>query len=259
LEAASLKDALKDVIAIARLGNLRLQEQAPWSHLKQGDEGRSRAGGVLRWHLRVVKTLAAATAPYLPDLSDAVWSQLGEKGPSPRARSEKADPGVDHWPRRLLDVAPGQRFGEVKPLVRKLDLKAVLAEFQPAAPAAPPTETKPMTTPAAPAKPQITIDDFAKLDLRVGTVLSCEPHPKADKIWVLQVDLGAEKRQILAGLREHVKAEDLLGRQVTVIANLAPRQIRGLESQGMVLAAEADGVVAPLTPTRSVSPGAGVK
>ena len=256
LDAVSLKDALKDILSIARLGNLRLQEQAPWKHLKEGDEGRARAAGILRWHLRVVKTLAAATAPYLPDLSDAAWSQLGEKARSPRALSEKADAGKDHWPLRLLDVPAGQRFGEVKPLVKKLDLKLVLDEFQ--------KETKPMEqkqseTAAAPAKPTITIDDFAKLDLRVGKVLSCEPHPKADKLWVLQVDLGTEKRQILAGLREHVKAEDLLGKRIVVIANLQPRQIRGLESQGMVLAAEHDGVVAPLTTAADVAPGAGIK
>lgn len=109
------------------------------------------------------------------------------------------------------------------------------------------------------ARPTITIDDFAKLDLRVAKVLSCEPHPKADKIWVLQVDIGTEKRQILAGLREHVKPEELVGKKIVVIANLAPRQIRGLESQGMVLAAESDGVVAPLMPAKDVREGAGIK
>ena len=74
-----------------------------------------------------------------------------------------------------------------------------------------------------------------------------------------QVDIGAEKRQILAGLREHVKAEELVGRSIVVIANLQPRTIRGLESQGMVLAAEADGIVAPLTPAKDIHAGAGVK
>jgi methionyl-tRNA synthetase len=120
-------------------------------------------------------------------------------------------------------------------------------------------ETPPAAAAAAPAKPIVTIDDFAKLDLRVGKVLSCEPHPKADKLWVLQVDIGAEKRQILAGLREHVKADELVGKSIVVIANLQPRTIRGLESQGMVLAAEADGIVAPLTPAKSIPPGAGIK
>ena len=274
LEAAAVKDGLKDVLAIARLGNLRLQEQAPWKHLKEGDAGRARAAAILHWHLRVVKTLAAAAAPYLPDLSEATWTQLGETGPSPRARSERADPGVDHWPRRLLEVPHARPFGDIKPLVRKLDLKAVLGEFQPE------KETHPMqkdTTqahtstlthaggltadnqPAPNAKPPVSIDDFAKLDLRVARVLSCEPHPKADKLWVLQVDLGTEKRQILAGLREHVKAEELVGKSVIVIANLQPRQIRGLESQGMVLAAEAAGVVAPLMPAKDVPAGAGIK
>ncbi|HET6405305.1 MAG TPA: methionine--tRNA ligase subunit beta, partial [Candidatus Thermoplasmatota archaeon] len=120
------------------------------------------------------------------------------------------------------------------------------------------TEGSSMDTTAA-SKPIISIDDFAKLDLRVAKVLSCEPHPKADKLWVLQVDIGTEKRQILAGLREHVTPEELVGKKIVVIANLAPRQIRGLESQGMVLAAESEGVVAPLTPAKDVREGAGIK
>ncbi len=88
---------------------------------------------------------------------------------------------------------------------------------------------------------------------------SCEAHPKADKLWVLKVDLGVDARQILAGLREHVKPEELVGKKIVVIANLQPRSIRGLESQGMVLAAEIDGVVAPLTPSKDVRAGAGIK
>src|SRR6478609_12031928 len=83
----------------------------------------------------------------------------------------------------------------------------------------------------------IQYDDFAKLDLRVATVLDCKPHPNADKLLVLQIDLGGEKRQICAGLRQHVQPEQLIGKQIVVVANLAPRQMRGEISQGMLLAA----------------------
>lgn len=83
----------------------------------------------------------------------------------------------------------------------------------------------------------IQYDDFAKLELRVATVLECKPHANADKLLVLQIDLGTEKRQICAGLRQHVEPEQLVGKQIVVVANLAPRQMRGEVSQGMLLAA----------------------
>ena len=83
----------------------------------------------------------------------------------------------------------------------------------------------------------ITYDDFAKLDLRVATIVQAEPHPNADKLIVLQVDLGTEKRQIIAGIRQYYDPAALVGKQIIVVANLAPRMMRGLESNGMLLAA----------------------
>lgn len=260
IEAIRLKDALREVMQLARLGNQRFNDLKPWDLVKQGKT--QEAGDAILWHLGLIKTLSVALQPFLPDLSGEIWRQLGEPGPSPRALAETAE-GKDHWPASILAVAPGQTLGDVKPLVKKLDLKAVLAEFEAQQPETPKMENKPAAAPAsaapASAKPTVTIDDFAKLDLRVGHVLSCEPHPKADKLWVLQVDIGTEKRQILAGLREHVAPEELVGKKIVVIANLAPRAIRGLESQGMVLAAEADGVVAPLMPAKDIPAGAGIK
>lgn len=88
-------------------------------------------------------------------------------------------------------------------------------------------------------KPPITYDDFAKLDLRVATIVSAEPHPNADRLLKLQVDLGTEQRQICAGIKQYCPAEKLIGRQVVVVANLQPRMIRGEPSNGMLLAASA--------------------
>ncbi len=106
----------------------------------------------------------------------------------------------------------------------------------------------------------ITYEDFAKLDLRVGTVLSAAPHPNADKLLVLQVDLGREHRQIIAGLRAHYDPAALVGRQIVVVANLAPRVMRGLESRGMLLAASGDdpAQVILLQPERPIAAGAKV-
>ncbi len=106
----------------------------------------------------------------------------------------------------------------------------------------------------------LTIDDFSKVELRVATILNVEPHPNADRLLVLRVDLGEEQRQIVAGIRAHYAPEELVGKQIVVVANLEPAKLRGVESQGMLLAAsDAEGRLAIVTPQRSVSPGSKVK
>jgi len=105
----------------------------------------------------------------------------------------------------------------------------------------------------------ISIDDFRKVELKVATVKSAEAHPNADKLIVLQVDLGSEQRQICAGIRNHYTLEELVGKQVVVVANLETAKLRGLESQGMLLAASDDGRVIILTPEKPVLAGALVK
>ena len=102
----------------------------------------------------------------------------------------------------------------------------------------------------------ISIDDFRKIELKVATVKSAEPHPNADKLMVLQIDLGDEQRQICAGIRNHYAPEDLVGKQIVVVANLETAKLRGLESQGMLLAASDEGRVIVLTPDKPVLAGA---
>jgi methionyl-tRNA synthetase len=106
----------------------------------------------------------------------------------------------------------------------------------------------------------IQYDDFAKLELRVATVLECKPHANADKLLVLQIDLGTEKRQICAGLRQHYQPEELVGKQIVVVANLAPRQMRGEVSNGMLLAAtdSATGKVIVVSPAQPAGAGSKV-
>jgi methionyl-tRNA synthetase len=125
------------------------------------------------------------------------------------------------------------------------------------------------TTPAAPGepKPQITFEEFAKVDLRVATILTCVPHPSADRLWKLTLDDGSgTPRQICAGIRQHYTPEQLVGQRIVIVANLAPRTIRGEESRGMLLAASsapkdpanpnADRAVVILTTQREIDPGA---
>lgn len=104
----------------------------------------------------------------------------------------------------------------------------------------------------------ITIDQFRSVELKIATIKSAEPHPNADKLMVLQIDLGGEQRQILAGIRNHYAPEELIGKQIVVVANLEPAKLRGLESQGMLLAASDEGRVVILTPDKTVQPGANV-
>ena len=117
-----------------------------------------------------------------------------------------------------------------------------------------------MADATTPAPATINYDDFAKIDLRVATVAECKPHPNADKLLVLQIDLGTERRQICAGLRQHYQPEQLVGKQIIVVANLAPRTMRGEVSNGMLLAATdpATGKVIIMSPSEPVSPGSKV-
>jgi methionine--tRNA ligase beta chain len=105
----------------------------------------------------------------------------------------------------------------------------------------------------------ISIDDFRKVELKVATIKSAEPHPNADKLMVLQIDLGTEQRQICAGIRIHYAPEELVGKQIVVVANLETAKLRGMESQGMLLAASDEGRVILLTPENPVQAGAQVK
>lgn len=128
----------------------------------------------------------------------------------------------------------------------------------PAIPPTPPSAAA--AVPAVNAVAPIVYEDFAKIELRVGTVLECKAHPNGDKLWVLQVDLGTEKRQICAGLRQFVAAEELVGKQIVVVANLEPRKLRGEVSQGMLLAASdpVTGKVVVLSPSNGVAAGSRV-
>lgn len=106
----------------------------------------------------------------------------------------------------------------------------------------------------------LTIDDFKKVDLRIGTIVTASPHPRADRLLVLEVDLGEERRQLVAGIRAHYPPDDLVGKQVVVVANLAPVNLRGVESQGMILAAsDGDGHLTLIVPQHPMAAGSTVR
>ena len=106
---------------------------------------------------------------------------------------------------------------------------------------------------------KITIDEFGKVELRVATIKAAEPHPKADRLLVLKIDLGTEERQLVAGIRAHYTPDELIGKQIVVVANLQPAMLRGVESQGMLLAASDGEQVIVLSPEKPIASGARVK
>ena len=108
-------------------------------------------------------------------------------------------------------------------------------------------------------KPEISFDDFMKMDIRTAKIIKAEKHPNADKLLKLQVDLGTEQRQVIAGIAEHYAPEDLLGKSVSILANLKPAKIRGELSQGMILAADDGTTVSPLIPLKDVEAGSKVR
>ncbi len=117
------------------------------------------------------------------------------------------------------------------------------------------------TSETAPQKPEITFDDFSKMDIRVGTILEAEKVPKADKLLKLKIDTGVDVRTVVSGIAEHYKAEDIIGQKVSILINLAPRKIKGIESQGMILMAENDkGELSFVSPTKeNMNNGGGIK
>ena len=106
---------------------------------------------------------------------------------------------------------------------------------------------------------KITIDEFAKVDLRVATITAAEPHPNADRLLVLKIDLGTEERQLIAGIRAHYSPEELIGKQIVVVTNLQPATLRGVESQGMLLAASDGEKVIVLSPEKPIAAGSQVR
>jgi methionyl-tRNA synthetase len=168
----------------------------------------------------------------MPEASQAMWNQLGLEG-SP-ARTNPAD-------LKWGELKEGAPIGDVQPIFPRIDKVKTMAEIsgqqvQPAEPAPPMTHAT--EADAVGVTSFIEIDDFAKVDLRVGQVLSAERVPKADKLLLMKIDIGEEQpRQVLAGIAQYYEPEKLVGRKVVVVANLKPRKLRGLESQGMVVAA----------------------
>ena len=244
LDTFHFREALKEAMNLARLGNKHLADTEPWKLAKTDLD---RVGTILNISLQITANLALAFAPFLPMSSDRLSAMLQLSLPrwEDLGRSD------------LLPV--GHQLGEASLLFEKIEDEVIEKQVQKL------LKTKEANE-AAEAKastvaPDIAFDDFLKLDIRVGTVLECVKVPKADKLLQFRLDDGLGGRTIVSGIAEHYAPEDLLGKQVCFIANLPPRKLKGVESQGMILSAldYQTGKLRIITPHEGVAPGSEVK
>lgn len=244
LEGFHFREALKEAMNMARTGNRYLQETEPWKIAKSGDM--ERVGVILNTALQICASIAVAFEPFLPFMSGKLCKMLG-MGDLCWDMVGKTD-----------NVAAGIQLGEPELLFEKIEDEAIQAQIDKLNAAK--EANKINSWKAAPQAPDVDFDTFMKADLRVGTVLECERVPKADKLLRFLIDDGLEKRTIVSGIAAHYAPETLVGKQVVFIANLPPRKLRGIVSQGMILSAEnADGSLTLLTPMAPATPGAQVK
>ena len=212
LEYVHVKDAMKEAIQLARLGNQYVDQKAPWNLLKSD---RAACATAIHVALRVSRALAIIMAPFLPRSSSRLWHALGYD----------SDVHGERWNEALDDLPGGQKLRVGKPLFAKIDLR------------------------------EASEDPTARFDVRIARIVDVKEHPNADKLYVLQIDLGDERRQVVAGIRKDYPIEGLRGRKVVVLANLEPANLRGIESRGMLLAGEDEATVGLLIPPEDVPLG----
>ena len=223
--------AITHVFEVLREINRYLEETAPWKLLKTDKD---RAGAVLYNAAEALRLSAVHLHPIMPDKISQLLDVMGTS-----AEARLSEPGWFDWGHNK----PGTKLGKTDGLFPRIEVQKV-----------PDSKAEKLEF-----KPEVSFDDFMKMDIRVARITRAEKHPNADKLLKLQVDLGAEQRQVIAGIAEHYAPEDLVGRSVSIIANLKPAKIRGELSQGMILAADDGTTVSPLIPLKDVEPGSKVR
>ena len=243
LEAFRFREALKEAMNLARLGNKYLADAEPWKVVKTDPE---RVKTIMNISLQITANLTIVLEPFLPfsmkklrgwlNLQDMNWNDGGNTN--------------------LLK--PGHKINKPELLFDKIEDEAIAKQVEKL------NSTKKANEAAsvkvAPAKQAVTFDDFSKLDIRTATILEAEKVPKTAKLLRLKIDTGLDVRTIVSGIAEYYDPEKIIGRQISIIANLEPRKIKGIESQGMILMAEdKDGKLVMVTPSEKVSNGSTIK
>jgi methionyl-tRNA synthetase len=239
IEAFRFREALAHLMDFSRLGNKFLGDTEPWKAIKENE---ARVKTILHISLQLTANLAIVMEPFLPFSAAKLHEMLGLKSLS--------------WPSAgKVDLLPiGHKLNEPSLLFEKIEDATVDAQVQKLLDTKKANEEANRKVP--PAKAEITFDDFTKMDIRVATILAAEAVPKTKKLLKLTLDTGLDKRTVVSGIAEHYKPEEIIGRQVCLLANLAPREIKGIQSQGMILMAEhKDGSLSFINPEKVIVNG----
>lgn len=236
-------DAIDEILTLLRRANKYIDETAPWV-LGKNTANKERLDTVLYNLLETIRFSAVLLSPFLPSTGKKIFDQLGIS-PSDWESLSSFD-----------GLKTGHKIAQPEILFARIDMQKKLEEMEAA-----------KTVPAAaseskkeePKLPEITIDDFFKTELRVAKVLSAEPIPKADKLYKLIVDLGSETRQVVSGIRKWYTPDELVGKNVILVSNLAPAKLRGEESRGMILAADEGEKARVIFVDGDVAPGAKIR
>jgi len=243
IELYRFREALSELMNLARLGNKYLTDNEPWKVVKTDPE---RVKTVMNISLQITANLAVLAEPFLPFTSDKLYKMLNLSNKTWDAAGDADFLKEGHQLNKPEFLFVRIEDSEVEAQVQKLlDTKKEneLAEVK-----------------AAPAKKEIEFDDFMKMDIRTGTILEAEKVAKTKKLLKLKIDTGIDQRTVVSGIAEYYEPQDIIGKQVSILVNLKPRKLRGIESQGMILMAEdKDGKLVFVAPEQKVSNGSEVK
>ena len=240
------REALAEMMNLARLGNKYLTDNEPW---KEFAKSPARTATILNMSLQICAQLSIVSAPFLPFTAEKIRKMLG----LPALKWK--DAVLPDW------LQAGQQLNKAELLFDKIEDQVIekqvlkLMETKKANDAA-----SANSNPVKPQKPEISYEDFSKMDLRVGTIIEAEKVPRADKLLKLRIDTGIDQRTIVSGIAQYFKPEEIIGKKACFLVNLAPRKLKGIESQGMVLMAEnPDGSLRFVSPDEGCINGADVK
>ncbi|NIK90691.1 methionine--tRNA ligase [Mangrovimonas sp. CR14] len=226
IERYRFREASQELMNLARLGNKYLADEEPWKKIKEDEE---RTKTIMFVALQIASALAVVSEPFLPFTSDKLKKIL-------KVETGDVQTLWDEIVNKDILIPAGHQIGEAELLFGKIEDAEIQKQLDKLEATKKANEAANKTV--EPQKEEITFDDFTKLDLRVGTILEAEKMPKAKKLLVLKVDTGIDLRTIVSGIAESFTAEEVVGKKVTVLVNLAPRALRGVESQGMILMTE---------------------
>ncbi len=243
LEQFRFREGLQEFMNLARLGNKYLADTEPWKVIKEDEQ---RVKTILNIGLQIAANLAILAEPFLPHTANKLKSMLNLDS---HLWSEAGNENI---------LANNHQLGTASLLFDKIEddvIEKQLLKLE-----ASKKENELMNAVVEPAKENISFDDFSKMDIRVGTILEAEKVAKTKKLLKLKIDTGIDVRTVVSGIAEYYEPELIIGKQVSILVNLAPRDIKGITSQGMILMAEnADGKLAFVSPTENISNGGNVK